>query len=153
MIFGEFFFSTHANATIASPTSPHEITGKATFFIELPNETLHDALLCRPKDSGGWLSPRFGLPCHLRSKTKRVYGSNWKSATVNGTVLEVRKQTKDNNKNLQTYVYASYMFPTQVSRSKELHLKSVKKFWPTDEPATTTIPPQSEVGPTINQPW
>ena len=94
------------------------------------------------------------LACHVTSEAeaKRVYGSNWKSATVNGTVLEVRKRTKDNNKNGQTYVYASYMFPTEVSRQKELHLKSVKKFWPTDEPATTTVPPQSEVGPTINQP-
>ena len=94
------------------------------------------------------------LACHVTSEaeTKRVYGSNWKSATVNGTVLEVRKQTKDNKKNLQTYVYASYMFPSEVSRSKELHLKSVKKFWPTDEPATTTVPPPIQVGPTIDPP-
>ena len=101
---------------------------------------------------GGWVH---ALSYHVTSeaKAKRVYGLNWKSATINGTVLEVRKRTKDNNKNVQTYVYASYMFSTQVSRSKELHLKSVKKFWPTDEPATTTVPPQSEVGPTINQPW
>ena len=94
------------------------------------------------------------LACHVTSEaeTKRVYGSNWKSATVNGTVLEVRKRTKANNKNLQTYVYASYMFPSEVSRSKELHLKSVKKFWPTDEPATTTVPPPIQVGPTIDPP-
>ena len=92
------------------------------------------------------------LACHVTSEaeTKRVYGSNWKSATVNGTVLEVRKRTKDNNKNLQTYLYACYMFPTDVSQSKELHLKSVKKFWLTDKLATTTIPPPIEVRPTIN---
>ena len=65
------------------------------------------------------------LACHVTSEAeaKRVYGSNWKSATINGTVLEVRKRTRDNNKNVQTYVYASYMFPTEVSRQKELHLK------------------------------
>ena len=44
------------------------------------------------------------------------------------------------------------MFPSEVSRSKELHLKSVKKFWPTDKPATTTVPPPIQVGPTIDPP-
>ena len=86
------------------------------------------------------------------AESKRVYGSKWKTATVNGTVIEVNKRGKDNSKTVQTYVNASYMFPNEVSRSKEFHLKSVKKFWPTDEPATTAVPPQLPDERTIEPP-
>ena len=84
------------------------------------------------------------LAYHVTSEaeTKRAYSSNWKSVTVNGTVTQIDERARDNIKIIQTCIYASHMSPNEVSQSKELLIKSLKKFWATVEPTITAVPPQ-----------